>query len=269
MDTTTLREAAQAALTAMSLYPVTVNHWKTVLLPAAEALRNALAQPVPDATLHTAVRLVLDATPDQLPMALDALRDHAGAAPVAQQAEPKRADEFDLMLSTLRYVLNAGQAANGETARDHYNAIINAIASRAERTESADVRFACEAAKRAALVAAAHPQQPAPQPAASREPAAVQTDPQNVRRELMALARRTVITDRDRILIGAAIGHIGGASRAPLTPLADSEVDAAANELDDDIDFLAGFQRGVEFAEYRHGITATTAPTTDQSHTQR
>jgi hypothetical protein len=46
------------------------------------------AQPVPDAALHTAVRLVLDATPEHLPMALDALRDHAGAAPVAQQAEP-------------------------------------------------------------------------------------------------------------------------------------------------------------------------------------
>ena len=53
-----------------------------------DEVRAALAQPVPDAALHTAVRLVLDATPEHLPMALDALRDHAGAAPVAQQAEP-------------------------------------------------------------------------------------------------------------------------------------------------------------------------------------
>ena len=68
-----------------------------------------------------------------------------------------RADEFDLMLSTLRYVLGAGQAKNGEKARDHYNAIINSIASRAERTEDADVRLACAAVKRAALA-----QPPAP-----------------------------------------------------------------------------------------------------------
>lgn len=37
----------------------------------------------------------------------------------------------------------------------------------------------------------------------------VATDADSVRRELMALARRTVITDRDRVLIGAAIGLIG------------------------------------------------------------
>ena len=71
-----------------------------------------------------------------------------------------RADEFDLMLSTLRYVLGAGQAKNGEKARDHYNAIINSIASRAERTEAADVRFACEAVKRAALTAPPEPAVP-------------------------------------------------------------------------------------------------------------
>ncbi len=34
------------------------------------------------------------------------------------------------------------------------------------------------------------------------------TDPASVRRELMALARRDAITDRDRLLIGAAIGLI-------------------------------------------------------------
>lgn len=47
-----------------------------------DELCAAMAQPTadhfPDAALRTAVRLVLDATPDQLPMALDALRDHAG-----------------------------------------------------------------------------------------------------------------------------------------------------------------------------------------------
>lgn len=37
----------------------------------------------------------------------------------------------------------------------------------------------------------------------------VATDADGVRRELMALARRDVITDRDRVLIGAAIGLIG------------------------------------------------------------
>lgn len=44
-------------------------------VPGVEALPLMYA---PDAALRTAVRLVLDATPDQLPMALDALRDHAG-----------------------------------------------------------------------------------------------------------------------------------------------------------------------------------------------
>ena len=78
----------------------------------------------------------------------------------------RRADEFDLMLSTLRYVMGAGQAANGETARDHYNAIINSIANRAERTEAADVRLACESVKRAAL-AAAPPAQPNAEPVAT------------------------------------------------------------------------------------------------------
>lgn len=38
----------------------------------------------------------------------------------------------------------------------------------------------------------------------------VATDPASVRRELMALALRDVITDRDRVLLGAAIGLIGG-----------------------------------------------------------
>lgn len=58
-------------------------------------------------------------------------------------------------LSTLRYVLGAGQAKNGESARDHYNAIIRTIANRAERTEAADVRLACEIVKRASLAAPA------------------------------------------------------------------------------------------------------------------
>lgn len=78
-----------------------------------------------------------------------------------------RADEFDLMLSTLRYVLGAGQAKNGEKASDHYNAIINSIASRAERTEDADVRLACAAVKRAAL---AQPPAPTAQPAPMSQP---------------------------------------------------------------------------------------------------
>ena len=44
-NTEALRAAAQQALAAMEKYPVTVNHWKAVLLPAADALRAALAQP--------------------------------------------------------------------------------------------------------------------------------------------------------------------------------------------------------------------------------
>lgn len=44
-NTEALRAAAQQALDAMEKYPVTVNHWKAVLLPAADALRAALAQP--------------------------------------------------------------------------------------------------------------------------------------------------------------------------------------------------------------------------------
>jgi hypothetical protein len=43
---------------------------------------------------------------------------------------------------------------------------------------------------------------------ARRNKQAPATDPSKVRRELMALARRDVITDRDRLLIGAAIGLI-------------------------------------------------------------
>jgi len=41
----TLEQAARQALDALELYPVTVNHWKAVLLPAAKALREALEQP--------------------------------------------------------------------------------------------------------------------------------------------------------------------------------------------------------------------------------
>lgn len=41
-----------------------------------------------------------------------------------------------------------------------------------------------------------------------RERGNLAPDSASVRRELMALARRDVITDRDRILIGAAIGLI-------------------------------------------------------------
>jgi hypothetical protein len=43
---------------------------------------------------------------------------------------------------------------------------------------------------------------------AKRNKAPVSTDAESVRRELIALARRDVITDRDRILIGAAISLI-------------------------------------------------------------
>lgn len=45
-----------------------------------------------------------------------------------------------------------------------------------------------------------------------RNTAQIATDPASVRRELMALARRDVITDRDRLLIGAAIGLIRDAT---------------------------------------------------------
>jgi hypothetical protein len=84
MTTPILREAAQAALTAMSLYPVTVNHWKAVLLPAAESLRAALAQPVPDAPACFC----------REPLTLGVVHRADGpcyfpdAAHVAQQAEP-------------------------------------------------------------------------------------------------------------------------------------------------------------------------------------
>ncbi len=44
-----------------------------------------------------------------------------------------------------------------------------------------------------------------------RNTAPVATDADSVRRGLMELARRDVITDRDRVLIGAAIGLIGKA----------------------------------------------------------
>ncbi len=87
------------------------------------------------------------------------------AAPKAGAGEAARQDSFDRMLSTLRYVLGAGQAKDGESARDHYNAIINAIADRAERTVDADVRRACEIVKRAALAQAEQPAAPAVQPA--------------------------------------------------------------------------------------------------------
>lgn len=47
--------------------------------------RAALAD---DAGLRAAVRLVCEATPGQLPMALDALRDHAAIAAAQPSAEP-------------------------------------------------------------------------------------------------------------------------------------------------------------------------------------
>jgi hypothetical protein len=37
-------ETMKMALDALEVYPVTVNHWKTVLLPAAQALRQAIAE---------------------------------------------------------------------------------------------------------------------------------------------------------------------------------------------------------------------------------
>lgn len=66
-------------------------------------------------------------------------------------AQPARNDQFDYMLSTLRYVLGAGQAAAGESARDHYKAIIKAVADRASASDYDEVRYACEAVKRAAF----------------------------------------------------------------------------------------------------------------------
>lgn len=45
--------------------------------PACRAMDSA-PKPAPEAALRTAARLVLDATPDQLPMALDALADVLG-----------------------------------------------------------------------------------------------------------------------------------------------------------------------------------------------
>lgn len=47
-------------------------------------------------------------------------------------------------------------------------------------------------------------------------PPKVATDPDSLRRELMAIARRGGITDRDRIVLGAAIGALGQNSQAAL-----------------------------------------------------
>lgn len=46
---------------------------------------------------------------------------------------------------------------------------------------------------------------------AKRNKSPVSTDAASVRRELLALAQRDVITDRDRLVIGAAISLIRGA----------------------------------------------------------
>lgn len=90
MTTPTLREAATDALRIFDWLARRSIYGDTDMAAVHANLRAALAQPVPDAALHTAVRLVLDATPEQLPMALDALRDHAGAALVAHPQQPAR-----------------------------------------------------------------------------------------------------------------------------------------------------------------------------------
>lgn len=62
-NTEALRAAAHQALAAMEKYPVTVNHWKAVLLPAADALRAALAQqPAAPLSERDMLRLVASAT---------------------------------------------------------------------------------------------------------------------------------------------------------------------------------------------------------------
>ena len=43
-NTKKTQEALRMALEALEFYPVTVNHWKAVLLPAAQAIREALAE---------------------------------------------------------------------------------------------------------------------------------------------------------------------------------------------------------------------------------
>lgn len=61
-------------------------HWQK--LPAAPGASPPAA--VPADGLHTAARLACEATADQLPMALDALRDHLAASPPAAPADPLR-----------------------------------------------------------------------------------------------------------------------------------------------------------------------------------
>lgn len=72
-------------------------------------------------------------------------------------AAERRHDEFDLMLSTLRYIVGAEPAAAGMTARDHYNAVIKALGSWPSQPE--------QAAKRIDAMLAKFPLYPRPAPA--------------------------------------------------------------------------------------------------------
>ena len=56
-------DALKLALEALELYPVTVNHWKTVLLPAAQAIREALADSALERMAENARELGLDYEP--------------------------------------------------------------------------------------------------------------------------------------------------------------------------------------------------------------
>lgn len=53
----------------------------------------------------------------------------------------RRHDEFDLMLSTLRYIVGAEPAAAGTTARDHYNAVVKALGAWPSHPEHAAKRI--------------------------------------------------------------------------------------------------------------------------------
>lgn len=92
-----------------------------------------------------------DRTLEQRPDRYRRVRAAYDALALRPAAQPARNDQFDYMLSTLRYVLGAGQAAAGESARDHYKAIIKAVADRASASDYDEVRYACEAVKRAAF----------------------------------------------------------------------------------------------------------------------
>ena len=87
---------------------------------------------------------------------------------------------------------------------------------------------------------------PEPAALAQRNKAPVSKEPASVCRELMALARRDVITDRDRILIGMAIGLIGNTHPAALPELSDAEIGRLVDRMDNTHDSdLLKFARAV------------------------